>query len=56
MSKQTYKTEGELIRDILQACKANEVPNLDSLFLELAFCTQSTLIKIARDLHIKVTA
>ncbi len=43
-----------LINEILQTCKANDVPTTGDLFFSLAFRTEAELKDIAQDLHIKI--
>lgn len=49
-----YRTEEELRQEIVLACRANGVHNLDAVWLSLAFRSHSELIKLCRELHIKV--
>lgn len=49
-----YKTEEALRQEIMLACRANGVPNLNAVWLSLVFCSHSELIKMCRELHIKV--
>lgn len=51
-----YKTEEALRQEIMLACRANGVPNLDAVWLSLVFCSHSELIKMCRELHIKVSS
>lgn len=60
-------TKEVLISEILQVCKVSNITNeerlpkdrkknidIGSVFLRLAFCDENQLIKIAKDLNIKI--
>ena len=46
-------TKEAMIAEILIACKANGVPNLDEVFFALAFRAESELRAICAELHIQ---
>lgn len=51
----TQKTKEQMIKDILQVCKINNVPTTGDLFLALAFRSEAELSKICSELYIKQT-
>ena len=45
----------DLRHQIYLCMKANEVPVTGELFFNLIFCTETQLVKIAHELHIKTS-
>jgi hypothetical protein len=47
-------TKETLINEILQQCKANDVPTTGDLFFSLAFLTESQLVDVCSKLNINI--
>jgi hypothetical protein len=53
MDKKEFNEKKSLITDIIQACAANGVPGLDTVFMDLICLDLSAIKKIAYELYIK---
>jgi hypothetical protein len=55
LTDEVLEQKGKLMNEILQVCKANDVPTTGDLFLGLAFRTNSELKGICAKLYIKTS-